>query len=113
MTQEISEYMNGVRWKTALYFGAWAASMLLAMAGIYYGLKADIKDSNYSSTWHYFKLEKKIDSLHQIDQTDIKTLTDKVDAKPQPVSFRGRFESYTQRWVEIDGKRTLIYIPIK
>ena len=111
--EELNEYMSGVRWKTALYFGGWSASVLIAICGLYWGLNARITQSDTHSSWNYFHLDKKIDSLHQIDQSDIKSLSEKIDQKPQPTTFRGRFESYTQKWIDIDGKRTLIYIPIK
>lgn len=77
-TGQIDEFMRNVRWKTMLYISFTGASLLLAGAGMYYGLKGDIRESTYMSTMHYLSLDKKIDSLHLIDRDDIRSVKDDI-----------------------------------
>lgn len=113
MTKELNDYIDAKEVRRNLYFAGWSGSILIAICGLYYGLGGRITEMDTRGAWRHFKLEKKVDSLHQIDQYQFQEINEKIDAKPQPSTFRGRYESYTQKWININGKKTLIYIPIK
>ena len=69
-----SEYMKNVRWTTAIYTCCSAGSILLAMAGMYFGLKGDIKDNRVTSheelTMAVVSINRKQDSIQHVN--DIK-----------------------------------------
>ena len=73
---ERNEYMRNVRWTTAIYTCCSAGSILLAMAGMYYGLKGDIKDNRTSSraelTAAVVSINKKQDSIQHVNDMKFK-----------------------------------------
>lgn len=85
-TEQLSEYMRGIRWKTAGYVAFTGASLLIAGCGMYYGLKSDIRESTYVSTLHYISLDRKIDSLHYIDREEIQSVKNDIQSVKQDMS---------------------------
>lgn len=77
------EYMKNVRWTTALYALSGFGSILMAIAGAYFGLKGDIKDSHTDSkqqiTSVSVNLNRKIDSLHALDNLKFQEIYFKLD----------------------------------
>lgn len=69
-----SEYMKNVRWTTAIYICCSAGSILLALAGMYFGLKGDIKENRVTSheelTYAVVSINRKQDSIQHVN--DIK-----------------------------------------
>ncbi len=65
------EYMRNVKWTTALYSAVSAGSILIAMCGMYYGLKGDIKDNRVTSheelTAAVVSINRKQDSIQHIN----------------------------------------------
>jgi Na+-transporting NADH:ubiquinone oxidoreductase subunit NqrC len=96
------EYMSNVKWTTALYIGASTISIVLAIAGVYYGLKGDIKDSRVEAKEQIISvatmLNKKIDSNQHINELKFQQINMKLD---QP--------AFTER--KSDGK--IILVPSK
>lgn len=94
--------MSNVKWTTFLYFSASTISIILAIAGIYYGLKGDIKDSRTEAkeqiTSVATMLNRKIDSNQHINEMKFQQINMKLD---QP--------AFTER--RADGK--LILVPVK
>lgn len=74
------EYMSNVKWMTALYVGASTISIVLAIAGVYYGLKGDIKDSRTAAkeqiTSVATMLNRKIDSNQHINDLKFQQIMD-------------------------------------
>lgn len=74
------EYMSNVKWMTALYVGASTISIVLAIAGVYYGLKGDIKDSRVAAkeqiTAVATMLNRKIDSNQHINDLKFQQIMD-------------------------------------
>lgn len=112
--RERDEYMKGVRWKTAAYaVGTWT-TIILAIAGAYYGLKADIKDSKSECKEMIAILNKKMDSTQQVNgiqfqkiQDDISAISDRTTVVNH-IIHKGSIAGY-ERWV--NGRLT--FIPIK
>lgn len=100
--QHRAEYMSTVKWTTALYIGVSTISIVLAIAGVYYGLKGDIKDSRTESkeqiTAVATMLNRKIDSNQHINEMKFQQINLKLD---QPF--------YTEK--KDNGK--LIFVPVK
>lgn len=96
------EYMSNVRWTTALYIGASTISIVIAIAGVYYGLKGDIKDSRTESreqiTAVANMLNRKMDSINHV-----------TDLKIQQINMKLGDAAYTEK--KKDG--SIYLVPIK
>lgn len=72
------EYMRNVKWTTALYSAVSAGSILIAMCGMYYGLKGDIKDNKVTSheelTAAVVSINRKQDSLQHINDNNFRDI---------------------------------------
>jgi len=77
-SEERNEYMRNVRWTTAIYVCCSAGSILLALAGMYFGLKGDIKDNRVTSheelTAAVVSINRKQDSLQHINEGNFKDI---------------------------------------
>lgn len=100
--QHRAEYMSNVKWVTAGYIGASTISIVIAMAGVYFGLKGDIKDSRIESkeqiTAVSTMLNRKIDSNQHINELKFQQINLKLE---QPF--------FTEK--KVDGK--LILVPAR
>lgn len=85
--QEASEYMRNVKWTTAGYLFASTISIVLAIAGIYYGLKGDIKDNKTEAReqiqYVFNKLNSKIDSNQRDNLDQFKDIRQQINDIPQ------------------------------
>lgn len=84
--QDISQYMEDVKWSTMLFQVVPAVvSILIAIIGCYFGLKGDIKDSRTESreqiTAVATMLNKKIDSVQHKNDMHFQ----KIDTKLEPL----------------------------
>lgn len=102
MTSDRHEFMNNVKWITAGYVLASTVSIVLAIAGVYYGLKGDIKDSRIESkeqiTAVATMLNWKIDSNQHVNELKFQQINLKLE---QPF--------FTEK--KVDGK--LILVPAR
>lgn len=87
--EERNEYMRNVKWATAKSTAVSAASILLAIAGAYWGLKYDIKDSR---TYAHNELVAAVDSItlheertqHKNDM-QFQAIWNELKSKPNPI----------------------------
>lgn len=113
--------MRNVRWSTAIYLFVSTISIVLAIAGIYYGLKGDIKDGRAEAKeqirFVFTTLNSKIDSLQRMTNDNIKDLADQISEIPAPKNTTiikhikpvGKpIPLFTEKW--INGK--LIFVPV-
>lgn len=118
--QEHNEYMKNVKWKTSIWLAGSLGTILLTLAGIYYGLKGDIKDGRYDTKTQvqgvYYRLNSKIDSLQSSNDLQFQDIRQQLQAIPaaKTVIIRPSLPGktvglFTQRWV--DGK--LGFFPVK
>lgn len=81
--EQQNEYMKNVKWTTAIYVCASCGSILIAIAGAYFGLKGDIKDSRTESKEQIrsvsVSLNRKIDSIHALDNLKFQEIYFKLD----------------------------------
>lgn len=108
--EEHNEYMKNVRWTTGLYVFGSTISIVLAMAGVYYGLKGDIKDTRTEDREQIQsvsnRLNSKIDSLQNYNVLQFQEIRQQFESKAESHSTSKLF---TEKWVS--GKLT--FIPIK
>lgn len=115
---ERSEYMRNVKWTTGIYLLGSTVSIVLAVAGVYWGLKGDIKDNRQEAKSQiqlvWFRLNSKIDSVQNLNERHFDQMETRINNIPQPRTIIVRPKSptvgyFTQRWV--DGK--LGFFPVK
>lgn len=109
--------MQNVRWKTAIYILCSTISIVLSIAGVYYGLKSDIKDNRTEGKEEahafYYKLRYALDSSNADTRLQIQGITQLIYSLPQSKTIiihpkqkgavGGMFE---ERY--IDGKLTFV-----
>lgn len=118
--QEANEYMRNVKWSTAIYLFVSTISIVLAIAGIYYGLKGDIKDSRTEAKeqirFVFTTLNTKIDSLQRITDDNFKDIATQINGIPPSKNTtiikhqtpKSNTHFFIERW--INGK--LAFIPV-
>lgn len=117
---ERSEYMRNVKWTTGIYLLGSTVSIVLAVAGVYWGLKGDIKDNRQEAKSQiqnvYYRLDKKMDSLQSSNERHFDLIDNRFDNLPASKTVIVRSKPvgaavgyFTQRWV--DGK--LGFFPVK
>ncbi|MCW3111354.1 MAG: hypothetical protein JWQ09_5860 [Segetibacter sp.] len=121
--EEHNETMRNVRWTTFIYTSASAASILLAIAGMYWGLKGDIKDNRVTS---HIELNAAVDSIKMSEQrtqqmnelnfqsiwNEIKNIENKTPASKIIYRYKQAKNIYfTERKDPATGK--ISYIPIE
>lgn len=112
-----AEYMKNVRWTTFIYSAVSAGSILLAIAGVYYGLKGDITDNRTQAREQIEhvanRLNSKIDSIHSVDLLEFQDIRQQISNMPsqarRAASVGSTYGLYIQRVV--NGKLT--FIPYK
>ena len=70
--------MKNVKWATAIYSAVSCGSVLIAMCGMYYGLKGDIKENGVTETMHYREMNHKVDSISNETKKDISGIKDVI-----------------------------------
>ena len=111
------EYMRNVRWTTALYIAVSAASVLLAIAGVYYGLKSDIKDGRTETRELFLATNHKLDSVQHDNSINFQQVWEEIKDLKENKSLTIKYHApapknnslFTERY--INGKLT--FIPVK
>lgn len=116
--EEHNAYMKDVKWTTNLYIVGSLGTVLLAVAGMYYGLKDDNKTSRQIEQVHYVATNHKIDSINHDTKIELANLRNDISNLPQPKNTtiiktnivpKGTVGLFTARYV--DGK--LGFFPVK
>lgn len=117
--EERNEYMRNIKWTTGIYFFVSTISIVLSLAGVYYGLKGDIKDSRNDAKEEahiiYYKLKSSIDSSNNANSMQFMDIREQLKAVPQsktiivrPRKVAGVAGMFIERY--INGK--LCFVPV-
>lgn len=85
--------MKNVRWTTALYTAVSAASILLAIAGVYYGLKGDIKDTRTETKELFVAVNHKLDSIQHDNTIEFKNIWNELGRQKNSGSWVTEYKS--------------------
>lgn len=104
------EYMRNVRWTTALYVAVSAAGVIISIAGVYYGLKSDIKDGRNETRALFLATNHKLDSVQHDNSINFQQIWKEIGDLKESKSAKSKPGAlFTEKY--INGHLT--FIPVR